>query len=578
MDFASVQVLLNILPQQIFKDNSSETKTNTKPSDIELLCKCIRSINNDINLVKVENLLEKLRREESVRKNSKVRNVIFKSLKVIFLNTTSAERLFVFDQLVCCSYDSITQSLLQHKHLELLMTLEEFKDIIRSYLPLAKLEVVLDQISSSKKSAPVEEVLQELVEYLQIPQMLREDVYEVLRKRMKHKNYKLLTYYLEDINIKDGNLSDYLKLAVSIEEEKRIINIKFFIKLLPLKMLYFQEMLTPQGFKKEILFYNTFVPIAEQLGMTDMDFLPKCYLVKKDLIVLNDLSVQGYSSTEEKFFDYEHLSLVIRQLAKLHSLSFLIEHRLSKVLGENIKIDEYFKDLTEEYHILPNELNDTHIQYAVSDLEAYSYLSKHIPIGEFKRRAKIKLNQVYSTVKKSDSFRNVISHGDIWKPNLFFTWGSNKQPQHSVIIDYQLLKYCPQAIDILMVTYVNATKETRDQYMDLLLEQYHSELKSTLGQFGMNIELISPFKDLKQSIRELKVHGIFLGMLYNKFMGLPKEKLGNILKDPAKNKQFWTDVNYRTEVLNLMWDDVNEEWKKKCEENIVELYELCMST
>ncbi|XP_072395404.1 uncharacterized protein [Diabrotica undecimpunctata] len=578
MNFASVQVLLNILPQQIFKKNISETKTNTESSDIELLCKCIRSINTDIDLVKVENLLEKLRREESVRKNSKVRNVIFKSLKVIFLNTTSAERLFGFDQLVCCSYDSLTQSLLHHRHLELLMTLQEFKDIIRSYIPMVKLEMVLDQISSSKKSDSVQEVLQELVEYLQIPQVLREDVYEILRKRMKHKNYKLLAYYIEDINIKDGNLSDYLKLAVSIQEEKGINNIKFFVKLLPSKLLYFQELLTPQGFKKEILFYNTFVPIAEQLGMTDMDFLPRCYLVKNDLIVLNDLSVQGYSSTEGKFFDYEHLSLVIRQLAKLHSLSFLIEHRLSKVLGENIKIDEYFPDLTEEYHILPNELNDTHIQYAVSDLEAYSYLAKHISIEEFKRRAQIRLNQVYSAVKKSDSFRNVISHGDIWKPNIFFKWDSNKHPQHSVIIDYQLLKYCPQAIDILMVTYVNATKQTRDQYMDLLLEQYHSELTTTLGKFGMNIEQISPFKDLKQSVQELKIHGIFIGMLYNKFMGLPTDKLGNVLKDPAKNKQFWTDVNYRTEVLNVMWDDVHEEWKKKCEENVIELYELCMST
>uniref|UniRef100_A0A6P7FAC7 Uncharacterized protein LOC114327349 n=1 Tax=Diabrotica virgifera virgifera TaxID=50390 RepID=A0A6P7FAC7_DIAVI len=574
MDFASVRVLLNILPQQIFKNNISET--NTKSSDIDLLCKYIKSINNDIDLMKVDDLLEKLRREESIRENSKVRNVIFKSLKVIFINTNSAERLFGFDQLVCCNYDSITQSLLEHNQLELLMTLSEFKDVIRSYIPMAKLEVVLDQISS-KKSALNQELVQELIEYLQIPQILREDVYEILQKRMKHKNYKLLAYYLDDINIKDGNLSEYLKLRVSIEEEKRINNIKFFIKLLPSKLLYFQEMLTTEGFKKEVLFYKTFVPVIEKLGMSNMDFLPRCYLVKNDMIILNDLSVQGYSSTEEIFFDYEHLSLVIRQLAKLHSMSFLIEHRLSKVLGENIKIDEYFPDLTEEYHILPNELNDTHIEYAVADLEAYSHLAKHISIGEFQKRAKIKFNEIYSAVKKSNSFINVISHGDIWKPNIFFRWDSNKHPQHSVILDYQLLKYCPQAIDILMVTYVNATKQTRDQYMGILLEEYHSELESTLGQFGMDIEQISPFKDLKQSVEELEVFGIFIAMLYNKFMGLPRDKLGNTLKYPAKNKQFWTDVNYRIEVLNSMWDDVHEGWKKKCEENVIELYELCMS-
>ncbi|XP_028131734.2 uncharacterized protein LOC114327345 [Diabrotica virgifera virgifera] len=576
MDFASVRVLLNILPQQIFKNNIIETKTNTKSSDIELLCNYIKFINNDIDLVKVHDLLEKLQREESVRENSKVRNVIFKSLKVIFLNTNGAERLFSFDQFVCCCYNSITESLLEHKHLQLLMTLPEFKDVIRSYIPMAKLQVVLDQISS-KMSALNQELVQELVEYLQIPQILREDVYEIIQKRMKHKNYKLLAYRLDDINVKDGTLSDYLKLIISIEEEKQINNIKCFVKLFPSKLSYFQEMLTPAGFKKEILFYNTFVPIVEQLGMADMDFLPRFYLVKNDMIVLNDLSVQGYSSTEETFFDYEHLSLVIRQLAKLHSMSFLIEHRLSKVLGENIYIDECFPDLTKEYHILPNELNDTHVQYAVADLEAYSYLAKHISIGEFQKRAKLKLNEVYSTVKKSDSFRNVICHGDIWKTNIFFKWYSNKQLQRSVILDYQLLKYCPQAIDILMVTYINATKQTRDQYMGLLLEQYHSELESTLGQFGIDIEQISPFKDLKKSVEELKVFGIFMGILHNKFTGLPKDKLGNILKDPAKNKQFWTDINYRIETLNSMWDEVHEEWKKKCEENVIELYELCMS-
>uniref|UniRef100_A0A6P7FEH1 Uncharacterized protein LOC114327344 n=1 Tax=Diabrotica virgifera virgifera TaxID=50390 RepID=A0A6P7FEH1_DIAVI len=297
-------------------------------------------------------------------------------------------------------------------------------------------------------------------------------------------------------------------------------------------------------------------------------------MVGEDFIVLKYLAIEGYSSIDTCCYEYNHLLLAIRQLAKMHSLSIIFEEKMSQILGEKVEIDQCFPGVVIESQFLRHELTEAHIHHAACVLKRYPHLViKSTSLEELKNKAVKKLSEIYEVVTKSRQYRNVITHGDLWTTNLFYKTNSNKQLEHCVLLDYQLMSYGPQALDILMLLHVNSTKEVRQQHTQDFLHVYYSELTSILHNFDIDLEKISPFSDLVQSVQELKLFGVFVGTFFNNFVSLPKEKFHEILKDPKID--FWCNHIQREEAIQSLWNEVDPVWKKKIEENAEDLVELC---
>uniref|UniRef100_A0A6P7FEF1 Uncharacterized protein LOC114327346 n=1 Tax=Diabrotica virgifera virgifera TaxID=50390 RepID=A0A6P7FEF1_DIAVI len=372
-----------------------------------------------------------------------------------------------------------------------------------------------------------------------------------------------------------GLLSDCASLNVLIIEENEKKTCKFFIKFLPTQETTVQKFITALAFKKEVLFYGKFVPLLKELGETTLEFIPESYLIRDDLIVLSDITELGYSHSGQDFLDYDHLSLIIKYFARIHSFSIIFEENLSKKLGEEVLLDSYFPDLVEESQFARNFLIDCQFEHMVLFLEKFPNVAKDFPLEDFVVRARKKYYEIYNVVKKSLKHKNVLSHGDVWQPNFFYKCDSKRKPCCGIVFDFQLLRYAPPALDILMLLHVNATKQTRDNYMSQLLLDYHNELKSTLIRFNIDLKNTFSFNDLQASVQDLRMYGNFIGTLYGYFMALPKEKFGPAFVNPETNEKFWTNPKFRTDLCYSFWDDLSEVWKKEWLNNMEELYELC---
>ncbi|XP_028131732.2 uncharacterized protein LOC114327343 [Diabrotica virgifera virgifera] len=549
----------------------------TKSVDLNILCSLLEQKGHRIDMTLVEDFVKIKTIEDNKRENDRVRQVIFKFLKVIFQKTNQDERFHHFHELVQIIYHNISQKLLELKQVQSLLTKEEYKKIVRYSIPFVKLEIILEMFATKDRnlsySKDVTILVEELVEYLKQPFLLREEVYEIAKNTLPDtdKNSKVTGYRLESVVDCGGYLSEYAKLEISIDKE---CVYRYFIKSLPKKPNDLHEVLTKPSFNKELLFYKEFIPTLKQLGAVHLDFLPECYMVGKDFMVLKDLAFEGYSSSFKCCCEYDHLLLAIRQLAKMHSLSIIFEEKMSKILGAKVKIDQCFPGVVVESQFLPQELTEAHIQHAANVLKRYPHLvNTSTSMEELTNKAVKKLSESYEVVKKSGKYRNVLTHGDLWTTNLFYKTDSNKQLEHCVLLDYQLMRYAPQALDLLMLLHVNTAKEVRQQRMQDLLHVYYSELRSILHNFDIDLEKISPFNDLVQSVQELKLFGVFAGTFLNNFVSLPKEQFHEILKDPKID--FWCNHIQREDAIQSLWDDVDPEWKKKIEENAEDLVELC---
>ncbi|XP_072389490.1 uncharacterized protein [Diabrotica undecimpunctata] len=572
MNIITIKTLLKSLPEQLYVQE--QKIVNSKKSvDLKILCSLLKQKGHGIDMTLVENFLKTKTIEDNKRENDRVRQVIFKCLKLIFQQTNQDERFHHFQELIQIIYHGITQKLIKLKQVESLLTEEEYNKIIRYSIPFVKLEIILEMFETKERSLNYSKdvivLIEELVEYLKQPFLLREEVYEIAKNTFPDSNYKITGYRLESAVDCGGYLSDYAKLEISID--KKYVY-RYFIKALPKEPNDLHEVLTKHSFHKELLFYKLFVSTLKQLGAVHLDFLAECYMAGEDFIVLKDLGFEGYSSIEKVTCEYSHLLFVIKQLAKMHSLSIIFEETLSKTLGEKVEIDQYFPGVVIESQFLPHELTEAHIQHAACILKRYPHLV-NTSLEELKKKAVKKLNEIYEVVKKSGKYRNVITHGDLWRTNLFYKTDSNKQLEHCVLLDFQLIRYAPQALDILMLLHVNATKEVLEKRMQDLLHVYYSDLRSILHNFDIDLEKITPFDDLVQSVHDLKLFGVFAGTFLNNFVSLPKDKFHEILKDPKID--FWFNHIEREEAIQSLWDDIDPLWKKKIEENSEDLVELC---
>ncbi|CAG9827577.1 unnamed protein product [Diabrotica balteata] len=558
-----VKVLLKVLPQNLGSSEQNGIYRNN--INLKYIDELFKNVDNKVDVVKVKDLQKKA--EAEIR--GEVPCLVFKCLKVILLNTNEEERLLHYHDLVKLFYNSLIQKLLELRKLESLITFQKYEHLVRKLIPLVKLEILLEQYPATNTT-----LFEELMEYLDMPNIFREDIYQVLQKKLGHSNFKLIRFHLEAVSNK-GLLSDCSKLNVFVIEKNEKKTYKFFIKFLPTQQTAIQKILTPLAFKKEVLFYGKFVPLLKELGETELEFIPESYLVRDDLIVLSDIIKLGYTHSGQDFLDYDHLSLIIKYFARIHSFSIIFEENVSKTLGERVLLDTYFPDLVEESQILPNFMIKCQFEHMLLFLEKFPSVAKDFPLEDFVIRARKKYSDIYNVVKKSKKHKNVLNHGDVWQPNFFYKFDSKHKPYSANIFDFQLLRYASPALDILMLLHVNATKETRDNYMFQLLLDYHNELKSTLIRFNIDVEKIFSFIELQIYVQDLKVFGNFIGTLYGYFLALPKQKFASVFANPETNDKFWSDPKFRTELCYSFWDDIAEVWKKEWLNNIGELYELC---
>lgn len=197
---------------------------------------------------------------------------------------------------------------------------------------------------------------------------------------------------------------------------------------------------------------------------------PKCYrtidIESNESIILEDLAHRSVTTIDFSTgtITADHVNLVMRSFAKLHSLSFSIQDQQPK------KLKELVSNFTEP--ILVNDNLNLHMkQTAQLILESVSSEEDAHLLARAEHFLKKdpkdiifdcwNLNQIHSVA--------AILHGDASQNNFMFKCDHDGTPNEICILDWQTSRYASPILDIVHFMFLCTTKKLRDVHYESFL-------------------------------------------------------------------------------------------------------------
>lgn len=508
-------------------------------------------------------------------------SAVYDMLSLLYLLTDQKQRQKHFHE-ITDHYHQILSDL--NVDLPLVVYEKEIKTVI-PYVKLDLLSFYLKQLNEEKENNTkhnvgenlkvIYELISELYEHVVSPKITREECYKIVRDAMGT-NYESLNYELTDQEGLLGLIGQYSKLKITITQKNKDKVFRLFAKFVPSKMAQFSVV-----FLREEFFYVTFMSELKRLGLEDItDFLPKCYFVRSaDVIIFEDLSYLNYKPANcDESFSYQMLQLAVKQLAKMHACSLLYEEISAEKSGKESRLHDKFAEYVEDIlYIKDNKFIEAINNCGINTVIGYVFdqfvdVPKEISLECFKDRARKLFDLMIMKFEISKKYRNVICHGDVWGGNILFKF-DDTQVSDCLFIDYQLIRYCPPAHDLLAFIYINTDKATRTKYMSTLIDQYYDELSSIFKKYNVDLNSVYSYDHYIECCDYMKSHAICLAALTYP-CSLDREKVQNILVDTEKKMHFML-VDKIDILQELMKDD---RVRARYREIVEDLYDICLET
>lgn len=136
--------------------------------------------------------------------------------------------------------------------------------------------------------------------------------------------------------------------------------------------------------------------------------------------------------------------------------------------------------------------------------------------------------RVFELLRTSTKYRNVFSHVDLWTSNVMFKYNDEngqKIPTQAILLDFQLSRYLPPAVDVLISIYLNTNRKFRDQYFNHLKSLYWTHLRCELKHRKISIDAVLTWDDFIDSCQQYELLGILYNCRFTPFSNLPSNTL-----------------------------------------------------
>ncbi|XP_067006999.2 uncharacterized protein [Anabrus simplex] len=342
-----------------------------------------------------------------------------------------------------------------------------------------------------------------------------------------------------------GFLGEHLQVKVSVLVTKSVRkDLAFFVKKIPDDIPQHTEFIvSTNAFAKETRLYSI---LFEHLPVTMPPWGPQCFLVRPDLLVMEDLMEQGFKIVGRlNYLDYPHCEVLLRTLARFHAVSIVLDESqpdktlieiYSHILFENM----FIKDTLSKFKYWFSGATET-LKCAIHLLPKHT--GKDYNIEDILRKFTKHMHQMYELVKPSTKYRNVLCHGDLWANNALFRYeGTN--PVDVRIVDFQLARYTPAALDVMSFLHLTTSREFRSSYSLKLRSVYHQSLGQELSRHGYDVNKLLPWDEFQESCELYRIYGLIIAPTYHHTDLMPQEALQGFLNDPNQYEKLVTENRY----------------------------------
>lgn len=329
-------------------------------------------------------------------------------------------------------------------------------------------------------------------------------------------------------------------------------------------------------FHKETAIYSEL--LAPMLSTASFKFAARSYFSRDDILVLDDLSVQGYTLMPSRVgLSRKHVRIVLKSLAEMHARSMHFEQEILKK-----PLDKVYDETLFEVQISRD------IAWFTTGLKTIEMMalkrSKYAKDPEVCQLIRDKfmkgLDRIYDLVREvPKKYKKVLCHRDIWPNNLMFKFETSgktsddidySNPLDCILVDFQLARCLPPAVDIMMALYMlQRTKERETDFLDNL-KHYHGCLGTSLKWLNMNIEEVLPFHELIDSCEHFRLLGVLIKAVYVQTTLTPNGEMDKLRIDDSKFRDFI--VNDRSLLLEYVdTDELFRDWMLEAVEELVEM-------
>lgn len=210
---------------------------------------------------------------------------------------------------------------------------------------------------------------------------------------------------------------------------------------------------------------------------------PRCYAsISEELsesLFFEDLKARNFDviNIREEALTFDHVSLAMKALGKLHALSFALKDQQPDKFKElaNLVSEKYWTELQKE---LKNHVLEMFDRFTGS----LKRENRFDLLGRFNKYCG---NDYYAKLNKlvSGDFAEsyaVICHGDLTTYNSMFRKDEHGKPVEIQLIDWQFPRYASPVTDLVLYLFCSTSKQLRDKHYDQFLKIYHDSLSELL--------------------------------------------------------------------------------------------------
>ncbi|KAK7794870.1 hypothetical protein R5R35_013587 [Gryllus longicercus] len=388
-------------------------------------------------------------------------------------------------------------------------------------------------------------------------------------------------------NESGGFMSDYVIFKIEVRlSDGTNKTYQFFSKTLPSSIQHREYVKEVQCYDKEIGYYQNLLPILlkHQNNEASHDdsrvkgrWGPHCFLTRGDMVVMEDLSVLGYKVCNyRELLDWQHCAATLKKLASFHAASVIFEEKESEQRGQETRIGDLHPECFSSVidRSMPGQENVGWFPCGVrAMIDLVPHLTKYQHDKGLQKTIQENLSSALkqlSLLSRSEKFRNVVCHGDLWASNILFRYGHDKRPESVRLIDYQILRYAPPATDIVVFLFTTTNREFRKRHVNNLLKVYYEEFSWELQNNGLSANELLSFEELQRSFEFYLGAGRATAAMYYEMILMDTETKQSLFASAEKYARFFS-INRSAEVLECFRKD--EIYRCRVQESIDEVIE-----